>query len=420
MPRDHPSSPLAPAVPSSRPGEPTRRALLAAGARLASGSVLAGPVAAVTLAGGSLAGRAAPAAPEADPRPGGPAPGDPAAELDPAILAETLARAEALERLRALIVARHGVPVVERRFRGPALDRPVNIKSASKTVLSALVGVAIDRGVLKGVDQPIASILKDKLPRNPDPRLHKLTVGHLLSMQAGLGRTSGPYYGEWVSSRDWVRDALARPLVDEPGGAMLYSTGSYHLLSAILTRVTKRSTLELARAWLGEPLGITVPPWTRDPQGIYLGGNEMALSPRALLRFGELYRRGGSLDGRRVLSPGWIEASWTPRTRSPFHGGGYGYGWFVDSARGHAVNYAWGYGGQMLYVVPSLDLTVIMTSDPDHPSGRDGFVRVLHALLTEGILPAAEGGVGFRLGRAAALAGSGLAGTFCRLVGLAC
>lgn len=309
-----------------------------------------------------------------------------------ALLAPAIERAAALPRLRSLIVAHEGAPLVERVFRGPGLERPVNVKSVAKTVLSALAGIAFERGVLEGVDQPIAPILEDKLPKDPDPRLRAITVGHLLAMRAGLERTSGPFYGAWVTSPDWVRYALSRPFVDEPGGRMLYSTGSSHLLSAVLTRAAGRSTLALARTWLGEPLGITIPPWPRDPQGIYFGGNDMLLSPRALLRLGETYRQGGTLDGRQVLPESWVRASWTPQVSSPFTGHAYGYGWFVAEARGHPVHYAWGYGGQMLYVVPSLRLTVVMTSDIDAPSGRSGYARELHALLADGILPALEAG----------------------------
>lgn len=246
--------------------------------------------------------------------------------------------------------------------------------------------------MLEGVDQPVAPLLKDKLPADADPRLGAVTIGHLLSMQAGLERTSGPNYGRWVSSRDWVRFALSRPFVDEPGGSMLYSTGNSHLLSAVLTRAAGRSTLALAREWLGKPLRIAIPPWPRDPQGIYFGGNDMLLSPRALLRFGEMYRQAGLIEGRRVLPESWVRLSWTPRARSPFTGHDYGYGWSITDARGHPAYYAWGYGGQMLYVVPSLALTVVMTSDSTAPSGQDGYVGMLHDLLADGIVPAAEHG----------------------------
>jgi CubicO group peptidase (beta-lactamase class C family) len=305
-------------------------------------------------------------------------------------LDETVERARAISNLHALIVSHAGEVVAEQAFRGPATDRAVNIKSASKAVLSALIGIAIDKGVLKGVDQPIAPVLEASVPKDADERVGEITVGHLLSMRTGLERTSGRNYGAWTSSENWVRHVLSRPFVDEPGGRMLYSTGSTHLLSAMLTRASKRSTLELARDWLGVPLGITIPPWTRDPQGIYLGGNEMALSPRALLRFGEMYRQGGSIGGRRVLPERWIGESWTPRTVSPFTGDSYGYGWFIRQVRGHPVYYAWGYGGQMLYVVPSLSLTVVMTSDPTEPSRADGHLQALHALLADGVIPAVD------------------------------
>jgi CubicO group peptidase (beta-lactamase class C family) len=218
--------------------------------------------------------------------------------------------------------------------------------------------------------------------------VRQITIGHLLSMQAGLERTSGRNYGAWISSGNWVRDALSRPFVDEPGGRMLYSTGSTHLLSAALSRASKRSTLELARDWLGEPLEIDIAPWTRDPQGIYLGGNEMALSPRALHRFGEMYRQGGSIDGKRVVPENWIGESWAPRTSSPFTGDRYGYGWFIRDMRGHTAYYAWGFGGQMLYVIPSLGLTVTMTSDPTEPSREDNYIGQLHALVSDGLVPA--------------------------------
>ena len=310
--------------------------------------------------------------------------------LDAARLEEVLARAESLGRLHALMIGQRGETVVERAFGGPGLDRPVNIKSISKSIIAALVGIAIGRGVLEGVGQPIAPILGRAVPSNVDPRVHSITIGDLLTMRAGLDRTSGPNYGAWVASRNWVAYALSRPFVDEPGGRMLYSTGSSHLLSAVLTRASGSSTHELARRWLGRPLDIAIPPWTRDPQGIFMGGNNMALSPRALFRFGETYRRRGVYAGRPVVPESWVEASWTPRTSSFFTGHDYGYGWFITRAGQRQVVYAWGYGGQMLYIVPDLELTVVMTSDASQPSGRDGYVQELHALLASGIVPTAE------------------------------
>lgn len=303
-------------------------------------------------------------------------------------LAEAGEAAERFATLRTLQVAVAGELRLARAYGGASLDAPANVKSASKTLIAALIGVAIERGVLEGTDQRVARLLRDALPADPDPRLREITVGHLLSMQAGLERTSGGNYGAWVASDNWVRAALAMPFDDEPGGRMLYSTGNSHLLSAILTRETGRPTDALANDWLA-PAGIRVTSWLRDPQGIPLGGNQVAMRPAALLALGELYRRGGRTeDGTRLLSERWVRESWTARARSRFTGDGYGYGWFVRDFGGYRGYYGWGYGGQMLYVVPDLELTVAITSGTDRPSGRTGYREALHGFLAEHIIPA--------------------------------
>lgn len=302
----------------------------------------------------------------------------------PVDFAALLDRAADLEPLETVLIAHDGEIVAERGYSGHSVDQPTNIKSASKTVVAALVGMAIDRGIIESVDQGIGDFLADDFPDDADPRLDAITVGNLLSMQAGLAPTSGPNYGRWVASRNWVRSALDQPFQTDPGGAMLYSTGSTHLLSAILTEAGGESSLALARDWFGAVDDFRIGGWERDPQGIYLGGNQMAMSPKSLLAFGEVFRNGGlAQDGTRVLSQDWIDQSWTQRTNSRFTGDGYGYGWFLRDIEGEDVKYAWGYGGQMLYVVPSLDLTVVMTSDEHAPSARNGHRDALHALLGE-------------------------------------
>jgi CubicO group peptidase (beta-lactamase class C family) len=323
----------------------------------------------------------------------------PAVAVDSVRLQQAMARAATLPRLHALIILHGGAPVLERVFRGPSLSTPVDIKSLSKIVIDSLVGIAVDRGLLQGTDEKMLPLLRQHAPSGLDRRVGAITIGELLSMRAGLERTSGRRnYGRWVSSSNWVRFALTRPFVEQPGGAMLYSTGNTHLLSAILTDVTGESTLELARRWLGQPLDIDIPAWMRDPQGIYFGGNEMVLSPRALAKIGETYRLSGSYQGRRILSSEWVRRSWTPQATDRW-GHHYGYGWFISQADGVPVYFGWGFGGQMLYVVPSLELTVVMTSDATQRSVEDDYVCALHRLLAEQVMgtylepaPPANGG----------------------------
>ncbi|WP_262488925.1 serine hydrolase domain-containing protein [Halomonas sp. ANAO-440] len=292
-----------------------------------------------------------------------------------------------ISRLHTLVVAQNGEIVLERTYAGPGSDQPANIKSLSKTVLAALVGAAIEQGVIEGVDQPVVDLLGPLVPNDIDPRVGDITVGHLLSLQAGLERTSGANYGAWVASDNWVANALMRPFVDHPGGRMLYSTGSSHLLSAALTQASGDSTLSLARQLLGDPLNIAIPAWLRDPQGIFFGGNDMQLSPLALIQVGELYRLDGVIDGTRVLPEGWVEASWTPRGTSAWTSDGYGYGWFVTRLGGEQAYYGRGYGGQALYVIPERALTVAITSDPMPPSPGGQFQQRLHALVETLLAP---------------------------------
>jgi CubicO group peptidase (beta-lactamase class C family) len=322
--------------------------------------------------------------------------------MDSVLLHAAVERAGGQYRLHNMIVARHGEVVVERHFRGPPPHRPANVKSVSKSLLSGIVGLAIRDGYMDGVEIPIGPFFPEYLPNDPettadgdgaerrplDPR-SRITVGHLLSMSSGLESTSFRNYGSWVASSNWVRAALERPVLFEPGERMLYSTGNSHLVSALLTRAVGRSTHAYARHALAEPLGIQLPPWPTDPQGIYFGGNDMLISPRGLLRFGELYRQGGEMDGEMVLPREWIEESWRIRVRSRRDGSGYGLGWWAREAGGHQVRFAWGYGGQFLFVVPALELTVVFTSDPWTARER-GHNQVLHRLVDDYLVPAAE------------------------------
>lgn len=309
-----------------------------------------------------------------------------ATALDTARLAQAYDHAEQLPRLRSLLVQWRDTIVGERYYGGATATRRANTKSASKSVVSALVGIAIAQGHIAGVHQPISKLLPAET-RGLPPEKRAITVGDLLSMRTGLESTSFDNYGRWVTSRNWVRSALARPVVAGrgEGGPMLYSTGSTHLLSAILTRATGSSTYAYARAHLARPLGIDLRPWLRDPQGIYFGGNDMYLTPREMLRFGTLYLHRGAWQGQQILPAEWVDSSFVVRGYSRFNGNGYGYGWWTREVDGTPVHYAWGYGGQFIFVVPALQLVVVATSDAETPR-EGGHNRALHRLVEDEII----------------------------------
>ena len=302
---------------------------------------------------------------------------------DPAIEA-----AEKLPRLRSLLVSHHGELILERYFNGAHAKRVANIKSASKSVLSALVGIAIERGLIPSVETPAATFFPELLGAKADQRKQQITIEDLLTMRSGLEPTSNRNYGRWIQSSNWVRHVLNRPMVSAPGFGMHYSTGNAHLLSAILTKTSGSSTWKFANEALAKPLGMTLARWPRDPQGIYFGGNDMEMTPRQMMAFGELYANHGRANGRQVVPAEWVQASLVPRTRSRWSERLYGYGWWMRELAGRRAFYAWGYGGQFIFVVPDLELVVVTTSSANPGAGRRGHRRALDELVEERVVGA--------------------------------
>ncbi len=279
------------------------------------------------------------------------------AQNTPSALESALDELWAQPGLRGVLMVHRGEVVAERFRGGLDADEPVNVKSASKSLLSALVGIAIERGELDGVDQTLGELL----PGRVSGEKAGITLEDLLTMSSGLESVSGENYGAWVSSRNWVDAALAKPLVETPGSTFTYSTGDSHLVSAVLTEATGMSTLAYARKHLLEPVGISVSWWERDPQGVYLGGNQVSMSPRDLARLGELYLRNGKWDGKQIVPASWVETSTRLHAEGwPDRYGNYGYFWWVRPEQ--QAYMAVGYGGQFLYVAPQDDLVVVLIS----------------------------------------------------------
>jgi len=301
-----------------------------------------------------------------------------------------------LPDLRSLVVSRRGQVIAE-YYAGRA--RPgtlANVKSASKSIISALVGIAIDRGLIPGVKEPIATYFPE-LRKDPDRRKQAITVEDLLTMRSGLESTSGRNYGAWVRSANWVRYALRQPIVSQPGTSMEYSTGSSHLLSAILTKVARTSTWQFAQDALGTPLGFRLARWPRDPQGVYFGGNEMLLTPRQMASIGELYLNRGRVGSRQVVPAAWVDTSCIPRTTSVWDGDRrYGYGWWIQDFEGTTACFAWGYGGQYIFVFRELDLVVVATSSTAVSEERRGHRRRLFDLIEAQVLRPALAAAGSR------------------------
>ncbi|WP_170464450.1 serine hydrolase domain-containing protein [Ruegeria arenilitoris] len=290
-----------------------------------------------------------------------------------------------LPQLHSLQIQRGDDVIFAQAQQGASLNRPANIKSCSKSIVALLLGTAIDRQEIPSVDATLREVAPRLLPANATPGSESITMEDLVTLRAGLERTSGSNYGEWISSPNWVADVLTRPMIAEPGQQMLYSTGSTHVLGAALTVATGQSLLALTRERLGDPLEIEIPAWTRDPQGYYLGGNEMAITPKSMLKIAVLLRDRGAFGDRQIIPERWVLESTKPYGRSAFSGLDYGYGWFL-SASGYAL--ARGYGGQIIAAHPARDLAVAISSDPTRPARSAGYFGELVRLLDGPILNA--------------------------------
>ena len=301
--------------------------------------------------------------------------------------------AQGLPRLQSLLISRGSNLLFEAYYNGRDRHQAANMKSASKSVISALVGIALQEGIIKSLDQPIGDFFPDYLSAD-NPSTASITIEDLLTMESGLASTSDDRtYGRWAISDDWVRFVLEQPLVAAPGQRMIYSTESTHLLSAILTRATGMDTRSFAQRYLLNPLNAKITYWSRDPQGIYFGGNDMEMTPRDMLAFGQMYLNKGVFQGKRVLPSDWVAVSHEPHAASPRgQGRYYGYGWWLRDFAGMRVPVAWGYGGQFIIVIDEFDLVVVATSKSTPGSDRRRHLRALYDLLEEQIiLPLAAG-----------------------------
>jgi CubicO group peptidase (beta-lactamase class C family) len=243
------------------------------------------------------------------------------------------------------------------------------MQSVSKSVTSALVGIAIGEKKLPGVDAKAMPYFAD-FRIAPDPRRDRMTIADILTMRTGIqwDEESTDYTDPrnncavMEASDDWVRYVLEQPMAAEPGTKFVYNSGATELLSYLLSKVTGKPADEYAKERLFAPLGIEYY-WKRTPKSLADTEGGLYLSPRDLAKIGFLYLHDGAWDGRRILPDGWVRAStrqWTKTNEPPY---GYGYQWWTipEEAGKPAAFLAWGYGGQLLIVVPSLDLISVFT-----------------------------------------------------------
>jgi CubicO group peptidase (beta-lactamase class C family) len=287
--------------------------------------------------------------------------------VDPDALARALDAAPGIGGMESAAVVRRGKLVGEwYRDGSPSTLRPV--RSVTKSVISLLVGLAIERGIFQGTDEPLADTFHPPLPAITGPD-EAITLDDLLTMTAGFewDESNVAEFNAWVLAPDQVEYVLARPLVSVPGTSWNYDSAAVHLLSAALTSSTDAGTSGFADAVLLQPLGIAAREWELDRQGIPNGGAGLSLTARDLAKLGELVLQGGRSGSRQVVPADWIRDATSVRFTAV--GGlqatgtlGYGRLWWLGQLGGKTLLLAWGYGGQFVAVLPETDLVVVTTA----------------------------------------------------------
>lgn len=307
-----------------------------------------------------------------------------AAGLDAALLGELYAEAAALESIRGLLVVTKGHLVAEGYFNGWRMDEPTLVQSVTKSVTSALVGIALARGCLDSLDTRMLDFFPERLPAVRDMRKGEVTLRHLLQMRAGYGYEPGDSaLWQGLTSGKYLPQIADFPLERDPGSGFEYSNLSSHLLGVIVSRACETDLLEFARTHVFDPMGVAPGRWEVDGDGYRYGYAGLHLTARDMARLGDLYLDDGVWEGRRILPEEWVAQSLTSYSSAAgsdilagatigryFREVEYGYQWWSARVGGRRIDFAWGYGGQLIVLLPEVDTVVVVTSDPFVSSER--------------------------------------------------
>lgn len=301
------------------------------------------------------------------------------------------------ELMRAVLIVRDGALVVEEYFHGGAADQSTEIWSATKSVVSAMIGVVLAQGHVDSIDDRMTKYLPEY------PEFGDLTIRHVLTHTTGLEWTEeGEDFVAWLAAADPVANAIRRRRLFPPGSKFLYSSGNSHFLSALIENVTGMQPGDYANEQVFKPLGIefvsqrntsadtswdsflirTPHTWKRDKTGTELGAFGLSMTARDMARFGFLYLNKGQWAGEVIVDEDWVIESTRDHVQRS-ENFGFGYHWVISRRGGHLAFNADGWGGQIICVIPSLDMVVVLKSEAENPEGH-GYYDVLGALIAAG------------------------------------
>ncbi len=316
--------------------------------------------------------------------------------LDERKLKKAISAAARIPNFRSILVVKNGKLIAEEYYARKEDPRPQHVQSITKSITSLLIGIAIDQGVIKSEKELIKPFFPEYFSKPHDKRKEKITIEGLLTMSSRLNFADSPYYSEYENTASWhdpgawraywaadnfLDRALNTDLVetdDEIAG--IYNTPACNLLTTVLKRSANMNSKEFADKYLFGPLGIKNYMWHHDSDYNYVGGHTIFLRPRDLAKIGQMILDDGKYQGRQIVSEEWLKKSFHPTVtefaktddgRTVFD---YGYLWWLGEHKGYQYQFAWGFGGQLLFMIPDANTLVVTTAYPD-PTGHTAWLR---------------------------------------------
>ncbi|MEM8999046.1 MAG: serine hydrolase [Bacteroidota bacterium] len=284
------------------------------------------------------------------------------------------------------LIAKNGKIVSEAYHNGKTKDSLCNVQSLTKGIMSVLIGIALDKGFIKNIDESIANYLPEEFETIGNTAKRAITVRHILNQTSGLSWKGYLEHEKWLNSKDPILFVLNKNLENTPGTRYNYNSGATHLLSVILTRATGKTTLEFANTMLFGPLAIKHVDWERRNKGYYDGsGLGLSMKPIDLMKIGQLLANQGYWKNSTIVAESWVEqlfdADQKSNTTWGLKGSKHGFCWYKSKIQGDVIDYGMGYGGQFILMIPEKELIIVTTHNHDTPNGIEQQVKFLNERL---------------------------------------
>lgn len=298
--------------------------------------------------------------------------------LDSKLVREIYNDASHLETIYSLLILKNNKLIAEKYFNAGSIDQLSKRASVTKSYISALTGIAIDKGFLENTNQKMLDFFPEVKDQITDKRKKEITLRLMLQMQDGYPwEESDKKYWDAIWSGEYITKIESIPLSADPGTLFQYSNLTSNWIATIVTRAVKTDLKSFGEKHLFSLIDSKIGDWNRDVDGNYIGSGDIEFTARDMSKFGLLYLNGGKYKGERIISENWINESlknYAGKINSVgiknnelgryFENIGYGFQWWQAEVGDHKFNFAWGHGGQLIVLLKDLNMIIVTTADP--------------------------------------------------------